>query len=183
MKVLLVNGISTHGEGNVDRVGDALRRRGMTVDDLRLPKRHFISARWGARSDAEIIVNRANPGDIVVAHSFGCLRAAHAERVMDFGAVFAIAAAMERNWEWRRPWIVKAYHSKDDLALHAGKFLILHPFGRAGLDGFKQLGVHNIRWDRLDHSDYFYGVWLDRLTSAIEVEAVKLGWTPPPDGG
>ncbi len=181
MKVLLVNGISTHGEGNVDRLGQVLARRGMKVADLKLPKRHFVSARWGAPQDAEIILCHAEPGDIVVGHSFGCLRTAYAEKRMDFGAVFCIAPAMERGWKWRRPERVHAYCSSSDMALHAGRFLILHPFGAAGLSGFKQNGVANHYWDELDHSDYFYGTWLDKLAAQVEARAIQLGWSPPPD--
>lgn len=167
MRIVGVNGINTHGEGSIDLLLARLKGRGFDVVDVRLPKRHALSARWGGCSDGNTIAQEARDGDIVVAHSFGCLRAHYAHQVRDFAAVVCIAPAMSDAALWRDPARVHCFYSRRDLAVRIGSRLLLHPFGSAGTQGFDQKGVTNIRADA-GHSDYFRGYLLTYVADYVE---------------
>lgn len=144
-RILGVNGILSHGEGNIDLLLGALAKHGHDVVDVRMPYRSFFSARWGADDDAELLAETAKDGDAVVCHSFGCLRTAYAMETVDFSAVFMFRPAMSRHYRFERPETVYCVHSRDDITIRLGARLLFHPFGVAGTKGFEQLGVHNTR--------------------------------------
>lgn len=171
MKIVLVNGINTNGEGNVDLLGEELRRRGLEVVDVALPVRHSVSARWGGCPDGLLVAQAAVDGDVLVAHSFGCVRAHYAHRVRDLKAIVCVAPAMSPHARWRDPARVTCYHSSRDLAVRLGARLLCHPFGPAGVAGFSQPGVTNVRrW--CGHSGYFRGPLLLELADRVADLAV-----------
>lgn len=163
-----INGINTHGQANVDVVLSHLRSRDIPTIDVSLPMRNWISARWGGRKDAEAIVEQVPAGAVLVAHSFGAVRARLAHWLQEFSAIILIAPADGRSATWRNPSRVWCYHSRSDLAVLAGSVLPFHVFGRAGLDGYKQAGVHNRRVDS-SHSDYFEGRLLREVCDQSEI--------------
>lgn len=167
MRIVGVNGIATHGEGSIDVLLDVLVDRGLAVVDVPLPMRHWFSARWGGCSDGLLVAQHARDGDVIVAHSFGCLRAWNAHKVRDFRAVICIAPAMSHKSQWRYPERVFCYWSPKDWAVRIGSKLLLHPFGPAGTRGFIQDGVTNIR-EECGHSAYFRGDRLRELADRIE---------------
>ena len=147
MKIVGVNGINTHGEGNIDRLLQSLATDGYDVCDILLPKRSFISARWGADDDAEFIAEMSDPGDVLVAHSFGALRAAEAMKLQDYSHVFMFNPAMDRRYdfEYTHPETkLYCFHSKGDYTILLGSLLLLHPFGAAGRSGLDSERVTNI---------------------------------------
>lgn len=162
-----MNGIATDGEANIDLLLAELARRGHKVVDVKLPKRHWFSARWGGCSDGQIVAQHAQDGDIIVAHSFGCLRSWHAHQVRDFAAIVCIAPAMSDKAQWRRPERVHCFWSRKDMAVRVGARLFFHPFGAAGSEGFSQPRVHNVK-KVAGHSDYFKGALLVELTEYVE---------------
>lgn len=166
MSIILVNGINTHGAGNVDLVGERLRARGHQVVDVYLPKRRTLSARWGAGEDAITIAKHSEEGDVLIAHSFGCLRAARAMRLREYAAAFLIAPAMSKRWLFRNPGRVWCYYSPSDWVVRLGALAVLHPFGRAGVQGFEQPGVRNVRCES-DHDDYFAGLLLEKIVRDV----------------
>lgn len=167
MKIVGVNGIWTHGEGDIDVVLDEMGSRGFETTDVRLPRRGPFSARWGGCKDGQIVARESEDGDIIVAHSFGCLRAWHAHQVRDYRAIVCIAPAMGRGVKWRYPERVHCWCSPADLAIRVGKWLLLHPFGAAGNKGFKQpsIVIHNVKGT--DHGDYFRGDLRTALADSI----------------
>lgn len=167
MNIIGANGIATHGEGNIDVLLRRLALMGHATVDVRLPKRHWFSARFGGCTDGSLIAKVSHDGDILVAHSYGCLRAWHAHQVRDYRAIVCIAPAMDRDYEWRHPERVHCFHSSSDWAIRFGSWLRLHPFGRAGNKGFYQEGVTNINVEKAGHSDYFKGDKLNDLARYI----------------
>lgn len=137
MKIIGVNGIGSHGEGNIDLFLGDLAELGYETLDLRLPKRHFVSAWWGASADAKLIVDESEDGDVLLCHSFGCLRGAKAMRQRSYSAIFMFRPAMSRLYRFpQRATTVYCFHSTEDLALRVGRWIPFHPFGKAGLTGF-----------------------------------------------
>ena len=167
MRVVGVNGINTHGDGNIDVLLRELKAGGLETVDVLLPRRHVLSARWSGRADGQIVADASRDGDIVVAHSYGCLRAWYAHQVRDYGAIICIAPAMGRRMEWRRPGSVYCWHSHADWAIRLGSVLIWHPFGAAGNVGFDQPGVVNRAAEGARHNDYFRGIRLESLVHTI----------------
>lgn len=167
MKIVGANGIATHGEGNIDLLLRRLKLMGHDVVDVRLPKRHFISARWGGCPDGSLLAQHSSDGDIIVAHSFGCLRAWHAHKVRNYRAIICIAPAMERASEWSHPDRVHCWYSPDDWAVRIGSWLRLHPFGRAGNKGFNQPGIKHTKVNGAGHGDFFVGDCFRRLAEYV----------------
>jgi len=167
MRVVGVNGIGTDGSGSIDLLLSVLADRGFDVVDVKLPWRHALSARWGGCEDGLLVAQQAQDGDIVVGHSFGCLRAWNAHKVRNFRAVVCVAPAMSHTALWRYPERVHCFHSRKDWAVRIGSLLLLHPFGPAGIRGFVQHGITNIE-RQCGHSDYFAGERLTELADYVE---------------
>lgn len=167
MRIVGVNGIATHGAGNIDVLLQEMRARGFETRDVRLPRRYALSARWGGCKDGQIVAQHSQDDDIIVAHSFGCLRAWHAHQVRNYRAIVCIAPAMGQRVKWRDPLRVHCWHSLSDWAIRIGKLLILHPIGGAGNRGFSQPGVVNHDAKGAGHSDYFRGPRLKALADSI----------------
>lgn len=147
MKILGVNGIRTHGKTTTDRLLFELEKLGHNVLDINQPIRHAWGARFKVRKDAKAIIKVANDGDVLLAHSYGCMKAARAMRGINFKAVFLFRPAMGRYHDFPGWHDTEIYciHSRGDLAVWAGGFLLFHPFGLAGVFGFKDNLVQNIR--------------------------------------
>lgn len=172
-RVVGANGINTHGENNIDVLLVELECwYGLETVDVWLPKRHWFSARWGGCHDGTLIAQDSRDGDILVAHSYGCLRAWHAHQVRDYRAIVCIAPAMGKQVEWRYPQRVHCYHSDGDWAVRIGSRLLFHPFGRAGVEGFKQLEPYGNNHDcEATHGSYFQGDLLRRIADHVALLA------------
>lgn len=152
--VVGINGIRTHGERNIDLLLHELHIRDVPVRDVQLPYRHWMSARWGGRHDGHIVAENSNDGDILVAHSYGAVRAYYAQRLREYKAIVCIAPAASRNTEWNNPGRVWCYYSPSDWVVSIGSRLPLHVFGAAGNFGFADPRVHNIEM-KSSHGGYF----------------------------
>jgi hypothetical protein len=156
MKIIGVNGILTHGEANVDLMLEALENEGFPTLDLPLPKVGPLRARWQAKQDAKAIMEVAEPDDILLAHSFGCLRSYHAlKEGLKVRHVYMFRPAMGRGVEFAPYWPVTCFYSKDDHTVRAGSYLIAHPFGQAGVKGFKSPHVRNVRSTGSHNADFY----------------------------
>ena len=157
MRIALVNGIATHGKGNIDELIEPLRDLGHDVVDVDLPKRHFISAWWGHKADSDAIWRQAVACDAVIAHSFGGPRAWEADRRCNFQKLIFIAPAMDQHTALsnrKREKQVYCLHSEADLPVRIGSWLPWHPFGRAGVNGFSDPVAMNFEFG-CGHSGYF----------------------------
>lgn len=171
MKIVGVNGIRTHGAGNIDRLLMEMRGRGFATVDVTLPKAHAWNARCDAALEGRIVAQASRDGDIVVAHSYGCLRTLHAQRIRDYKLIVCIAPAMARDVQWEHPERVHCFYSPDDWAIRLGSWLLFHPFGAAGNKGFSQPGVVNRRVDGAGHNDFFVGSRIQSICDYIAVVA------------
>ena len=173
MKIIGINGISTHGKNNTDRMLQRLADLGHQTCDVHLPKRWAFTARWKAKDDAKTILEFADPGDVIVAHSFGCLRAAKAMEQVDpgfFRAAFMFRPAMSTHYDFKgrtRDTRTFCFFSPDDLAILVGSLLIAHPFGAAGRKGFKDSYVANVHSYGAHNAD-FEGPGLRRNSKFID---------------
>lgn len=173
MKVVGINGINTHGEGNIDLVLHLLEARGIETVDVTLPKRHTLSAWWGGRLDGRIVAQASDEGDILVAHSYGAIRAFYAHKLREYKAIFLIAPAQSSLTNWQNPDRVVCYYSPVDWVVSLGALLPGHPFGRAGIEGYRQPGVTNVEVQGSDHNDYFRGAPLMDIVERISLWVAK----------
>lgn len=167
MRIVGVNGIRTKGTNNIDRILLEMRDRGFETVDVDLPIAHTWHARWRADDDAELVEDASEDGDVVVAHSYGALRAFHAHQHRDYRAIVCIAPAASRDLEWRHPDRVHCWYSPDDWICKLGALLWFHPFGWAGTKGFEQEGVHNYAIPGLGHNDFFVGARVQWIADHI----------------
>lgn len=162
MKYIGVHGIWTDGDGNVDRALWWMRSRyGYATHDVQTPIQNPFTARFRADEDAECVLAIAEPGDAVIAHSYGCCVVAEAMKKIDFGQVFMFRPAMDRRFEFPEGMKTRVHcvHSRGDWALLFGMLLRWHRFGNAGRVGFNDdrvinvpsSGGHNADFDRLEH--------------------------------
>jgi hypothetical protein len=173
VKIIGVNGIASTGEGTTDKALSELRYRGFETLDLNQPIRHTWSARYHAHEDAMDIVSVAEAGDVVVAHSYGCLKTALAARVVAFKAIFLFRPAMSRWHRFsgvsRETKIYCIYSPQDYTVLMGALLRFKHPFGLAGARGFKSPYVQNMR-SHGSHSHDFKTPNLDYWMNFVRVE-------------
>lgn len=169
-RVILINGILTHGEGNVDVLGARLAARGYQVEDTWHEKVNPITARWRGISIARSKANWIEDGDIIVAHSFGCVITRHLLHMVDVdvaGAYLIAPADGERkSWEDAQVRTVFCYHSPEDWTVRLGSWLWFHVFGSAGLNGYEDERVVNVEMES-DHNDYFKSPLVEEIERDI----------------
>lgn len=156
-KIIGVNGIASRGKGNTDKALRRLKALGFKVYDLNQKIRHVWNIRWYKEQDAKAIMDIAKDGDAILCHSYGAIKTAIAMRYITFSAVFFFRPAMERNYQFHTHGKTKIYciHSIGDLALWAGSLLRFdHPFGLAGVYGFKDPAVENIKSNGGHNADF-----------------------------
>ena len=87
MRIVGANGIRTHGAGNIDLFLLEMRARGFDTLDCELPRRDWWNARFLGERDAGHVIDASRDGDIIVAHSRGCILAYHAHLWVDYAAI------------------------------------------------------------------------------------------------
>lgn len=142
MKILTINGIRTDGSTSTDRLGRKLSEQGYRTFDVNYPRVSIFTARSRKRQlkNAKILKDSSNDGDVLIAHSYGCLLAL---RAMELGAkfshVFLFAPAM--NVDFTFPYLgmtqLKVIHNPTDQAIKMGNWLWFHDFGKMGRLGYK----------------------------------------------
>ena len=160
MKVLGANGIWSTGEGSTDKVLELLSEKyHYTTLDINSKIRNPFTARYKALEDASKIIEKAEDGDIIIAHSYGCLKALEAGKAIDFSHIFLLGAAVDQHYDltgidsYTRIWNL---YSKGDWAVRFGSWLALHPFGKAGVRGFSSKRAVNVE-RKGGHNSYFKG--------------------------
>jgi hypothetical protein len=177
MNILTVNGIESDGSKSTDRMGRVLRVKGYNVIDINQPVRHTWNARWTSDRDAGDIVDAAEDGDVVVAHSYGCLKTAIANRGVKFAAIFLFRPAMGTRYKFPQYQKTATYciYSRKDYTILLGSFLRFnHPFGLAGFKGFRSPFVTNVKSSG-PHSEDFTMSNVNRWATFVDTELVKLG--------
>ncbi len=177
-KIIGVNGIASRGQGNTDKALKRLKAHGFKVHDLNQKIRHVWNVRWHKEQDARAIVEIAQNGDAILCHSYGGIKAALAMRDVRFSAVFFFRPAMERNYRFPMHSGAKIYciHSAGDLALWAGSLLRFdHPFGLAGVYGFNDPAVENIKSSGGHNAD-FEDANLSYWVSIIHFRLAQIGF-------
>jgi len=173
MKIITINGIRSTGAGSTDIAGACLADMGYDVHDLNQPVRSAWGARWKANRDAKDIIEVANDGDVLLAHSYGCLKSSIAMRGVNFMAAFLFRPAMSRWHRFPQYQDTKIFciHSKQDWTIFMGSMALYHPFGLAGFSGFRSPYVTNIK-SHGPHSHDFHadnvGCWAHFVDNAIK---------------
>jgi len=179
VKIITVNGIRSTGAGSTDILGAKLAAMGYPVHDLNQPVRSAWGARWKANKDAADILEVAKHGDVLVAHSYGCLKSSIAMRGVNFKAAFLFRPAMSRwhNFPQYQSTKIFCIYSKQDYTILAGSLALYHPFGLAGFSGFYSPFVRNIKSTGA-HSDDFHAdrvdEWAIFIDNALKHIGVKL---------
>lgn len=185
MHIIGVNGIWNKKAGTnsfTDKLLVCLRLLGhKTVDAEIEPMR----ARWAYFQSAidkraEVLVRIHVPGDVLIAHSFGCL-ASH--RAMEMGAkfskVFFFGAAAEDDIVFPDGAFEKLYnvYSPDDWTLWLGARLPWHPFGDLGRTGYKGTNklVNNVKADKHRHNTHVEWKYIEQWARFIDREIMYAG--------
>lgn len=187
MRILTINGIRTNGSRTTDALGQWLSDCGHEVIDINYPRVNIFTARSRKRQyrNAQRIMDWHKPGDVIVAHSYGCLLAL---RAMELGAhfsdVFYFGAAMNDDFVFPAQGMEKLHniHNPHDVALTLGDLLWWHDFGEMGKTGYAgapDARVNNIleehepdEEDSMAHSFYFYNLnqlqkWVNYINKEI----------------
>lgn len=197
MRVLGINGIRSDGAKNTDRLLGQLAPLGWSTQDVNYPRVSllrfwFTGRRW--RRDyqyraARCLVNAAEPGDALIAHSFGGLLALRSmELGAQYSAVFLFAPALDRDAVFPAHGAKRIYviHNPKDVALFWAARLLFHDageMGRTGYAGPPDARVANIRandvaHEPLHHSDYFLPSNIARWAAWVHAQ---LGAVPVPE--
>lgn len=142
MKVICINGIRTDGASSTKRFCSALNDLGIEAIEIDYPMVNIFQARSRKRQrkNAQYLLDVYNKGDIVVAHSYGCLVTLRAmELGARFSTVFYYAPAMNRDFVFPFHGMEKLYiiHNKTDEAIKWGDRLWFgHDFGKMGSHGY-----------------------------------------------
>lgn len=175
MKIIGVNGIRSTGRNSTDRLGGELKKFGYEFHDLNQPIRTPWTARFRAERDAIDLADISEHGDVVICHSYGCLKTAIAAKLVNYKAIFMFRPAMSRNYNWESvdpSTNIYCIYSKEDYTILLGSMLMYHPFGLAGFSGFKNK-ARNFMGSGA-HSDDFKRPALTRWAAIIHDELRRM---------
>lgn len=165
-RILGINGIRTDGSSSTDLILYELHALGHTAIDINYPRVSIFTARSRKRQlrNAQILKDASKEGDVVIAHSYGCLLTL---RAMELGAKFSyaffFAPAMNVDFTFPYHGMKNLYviYNPTDKAIRWGSKLWNHDFGDMGRKGYK--GAPDNRIESLvdilsrkgEHSDFF----------------------------
>jgi hypothetical protein len=181
MKIITVPGIESRGVKSTDRIGRAMKELGYDTHDIDQPVRSAWGARWKAEKDAKDIIHYSNDGDVIIAHSYGCLKASIAMRGVNFLAAFLFRPAMSRWQKFPQYQKTKTFciYSKQDYTILGGSLLLFHPFGLAGFKGFRSPFVTNMKSHGAHSDDFkddslfnldYWSTWIDKEIKFLQRE-------------
>ena len=185
MRILGINGIRSDGQNNTDRLLRELEKMGYETVDVSYPRVNVFTARSRKRQlkNAQLIREVYQPGDAVIAHSYGCLLTLRAMEIgCEFSQVFYFGAAMNDDFSFPFNGMVKLwnYHNPNDMALTLGRLLAWHDFGAMGQTGYRgplDQRIRNIPMRHrspgrfsMNHSHYFLNPFLGVITKKIDAE-------------
>lgn len=179
-RILGINGIRTDGSSSTDKLLIKLTELGYPTVDVNYPRVNIFTARSRKRQhrNARILKNISKPGDVLVAHSYGCLLALRAmEQGARFKHVFFFAPAMNVDFTFPYHGMGKlsVIYNPTDNAIRAGMLLWNHDFGAMGREGYQ--GPPDNRIDSLkdltsregEHSDFFNDKNIGNWTEYIDL--------------
>lgn len=145
MKIACINGINTDGSTSTDLLAKELERRGHAVVDVNYPiTRWWQAGKRGIQLDrAQYLIDATDDGDIVVAHSFGCLvtrRAMQKDRKFSHAFLFSPADESDTYYPYEAitgDGKIHIIHNPSDKALWWGHFIPNHDFGELGRIGYE----------------------------------------------
>lgn len=188
-RILGINGIRTDGKSSTDKLLNKLRNHDYETIDVNYPKVNIFMARSRKRQfkNAKILLEQSLPGDILIAHSYGCLLALRAmELGAEFSHVFLFAPAM--NIDFTFPYLgmekMTVIFNDRDQAIKWGEILrFRHDFGAMGRVGYKgppdprilNIQDHKGIKGKRNHSHYFSDENIDDWAKYI-IESMG-GWS------
>lgn len=187
MRILGINGIRSNGARNTDQLLLRLAEKGWNVKDVNYPKvsalQFWVRGRkWNhARqcADAQYLVDAYEPGDALIAHSYGCLLALRAmQRGVEFSDVFLFAAALDSDVLFPSLGADNIYviYNKKDWVLRIAALLRWHDSGDMGRIGYRgvtdarvvNVAARSILKHPMRHSGYFAPGNLGELAKWID---------------
>lgn len=190
MKVICINGIRTDGSSSTKLFAAKLREMGIEAIEVDYPEVGIFGARSRKRQrkNAQYLLDVMEDGDILVAHSYGCLVGF---RSMEMGAkyskVFLYAPAMNRDFTFpfegaeHSKGSITIIHNPSDKAIKMGTWLrFRHDFGAMGSLGYNGSDDYRIInrldntgvEDKRNHSHYFNEKNLDNEIELF-IEAIR----------
>jgi hypothetical protein len=176
MRILGVNGIhnfSWSKDSFTDRMLDALSHDHEVVD-VRYSRMlaMLVYSDYATNRRVRKILDQNQPGDVLIAHSFGCLASVGAmKQGARFKVAFFFGAACEPDIEIPDSFeVLYNIHSEADRTLKLGDLLPFHDFGLMGCNGYKGNNpkVVNICADGNSHNSYTDAKNLCRWRDFIE---------------
>ncbi len=181
-RILGINGIRTDGSTNTDKLLRKLRERGHQTLDINYPEVNIFQARSRSRQkrNATILYDAHNGGDILIAHSYGCLLSLRAMEIgASFSKVFFFAPAM--NVDFTFPYhgmehLTVIYNPTDEAIKWGARLRFGHDFGKMGSEGYQGppdsriLSILDKTGDKgkRNHSHYFFDKNIDSWADYIE---------------
>jgi hypothetical protein len=178
IRILLLHGICTDGESNVDLLGDVLAGRGYDVKDIALKPTSWYNGRSLRLRNENLrrIRQEAWEGDHIIAHSNGCRLAYNCLQGGDtFGHMFWFAPALNRNVPLRKCGYqsLTVWHNPFDNAIWWARLLPDHIWGAMGRTGYMgpSSRVENVEVRKRTgyrHSHYFFEPHITQAADFID---------------
>jgi pimeloyl-ACP methyl ester carboxylesterase len=140
-RVILIHGFNVRdgGAGSILKLAPYFEAAGYRVKTFRYGFFFLLRVRLLVDRFARVLADMSEPGDIVVAHSNGCLMAQiAAELGGEFAQLVYINPALDRDTAL--PSHVKrlhVWHSPGDKAVSAARFMPAHRWGDMGAVGYR----------------------------------------------
>lgn len=170
MRFIGVNGIGSHGNKSTDLILQHLAARGKDTLDFDYPKLSYCAAtcRKKQKTLGRLLAREAKRGDVVIAHSFGCLIALRAmECGAQFSSVIFLSAAMSSEFVFPVHGMERLLniHNPADAALKIAnlfKWGGMGDMGSLGYNGVPDSRITNSAWLNIkgvsfNHNHYFEG--------------------------
>lgn len=146
-RVILIHGFNVRdgGAGSILTLAPYFEAAGYRVKRFRYGFTFLLGVRFLCRRFARLLYDMAEDGDIVVAHSNGCLIAMMAaEMDAEFSHMVFLNPALDRDCPLPAGvGRLDVWHSPSDLAVRAARWLLFHRWGDMGAIGYR--GLHDKR--------------------------------------
>lgn len=179
-RILGVNGIHNCSRSKKSFTDDFLKalEKKYTVIDVKYPYMLAILAylKHSIKRRAKMLYEQSREGDVVIAHSFGCIATIEAMKLgARYSKVFFFASAAERDvyipsYGYERIWNI---YSTSDATLTLGSLFPFHPFGKMGQRGYngKAANLLNVPAEGYQHGDYVkeqnFATWVSFIEDRV----------------
>lgn len=183
------HGINDLGLRTIDLCAPEMRQRGHEWIDVDIPKRSFLTSHWTRDADVRMAIEQlrgAPKGLILVAHSHGNNVALEVAKEIPVRMIWCLQPATSTDYDFdellqyslsgrpdpKIPY-VNCVYSPGDFWVRLGSLVPFSFYGRAGIAGFSDPRVRNIRGPD-DHSEIFAQPSLEWLCDEMHLSAASI---------